>query len=101
MLSISNAKPDTRDRILAALQHLKAGGVAMVADSIAAEPADSHNWWIGEHAYTVLGFDDATQTVTLRNPWGEHPDPDGVFRLPFAVFLQDFNIYSLSTPEAR
>jgi hypothetical protein len=93
--------PSHRDRILTALQRLKSGGVAMVADSIAAEPADSHTWWIGEHAYTVLGFDDATQTVTLRNPWGEHPDPDGVFRLPFAVFLQDFNIYSLSTPEAR
>jgi hypothetical protein len=24
----------------------------------------------GKHAYTVVGYDPATQTVTLRNPWG-------------------------------
>lgn len=93
--------PAHREHIQAVLGQIKAGGIAMVADSIATEPADAHSWWVPAHAYMVLGFDAATQMVTLRNPWGEHPDPDGVFTLPFEAFLKDFNIYSISTPEGQ
>jgi hypothetical protein len=53
-----------------------------------------------QHAYTVLGYDARTDTVTIRNPWGcqELVDAqgkpldgvdDGVFRVP----LKDLNKY--------
>lgn len=40
--------------------------------------------WIGgndpgvipdQHAYSVLGYDEKTKTVTVRNPWGRNPEP--------------------------
>lgn len=53
------------------------------------------------HAYSVLAFDAATDTVTLRNPWG-HAEPrnasggaadgtdDGVFTMTLEEFNQNF-----------
>lgn len=93
--------PSHREHIQTMLGRIKEGGIAMVADSVATEPADAHSWWVPSHAYTVIGYDAATDMVTLRNPWGEHPDPDGVFKLPFETFLKDFNIYSISTPDGQ
>jgi hypothetical protein len=49
----------------------------------------------GSHAYTVMDFDEDAQTVTLRNPWGTKPDPDGVFTLPLAVFLDCVRVLHL------
>lgn len=51
-------------------------------------PADAKNWYVTAHAYTVLDVDRATGKVTLRNPWGRQPDPDGVFSIPIETFLE-------------
>ena len=59
-----------------------------------AAPPNSKDWYVASHAYTVLGYDAASQTVKIRNPWGTKPSPNGVFTLPLAVFLQGF--YTLS-----
>lgn len=53
-------------------------------------PADAEGWYVNAHCYTVLGFDSNERTVTLRNPWARHPDPDGIFKLPLRQFLPAF-----------
>jgi hypothetical protein len=55
-------------------------------------PADSNKWYVQRHGYTILRFDQATDTVVLRNPWGHTPDPDGVLSLPFSVFTAAFDV---------
>jgi len=30
--------------------------------------------------------------VTLRNPWGNHPDPDGTFTISLAAFADSFEV---------
>jgi hypothetical protein len=52
------------------------------------------------HSYTVLDYDEAAQTVTLRNPWAARPDPDGVFTLPLAVFLEAYQSYCYASSPA-
>jgi len=79
------------------LQQLHAGKVALVVQTWATAPSEEvgkANWWVPGHAYTVLEFDDAAQTVTLRNPWGARPDPDGVFTLPLAGFFNSYESYT-------
>lgn len=56
-----------------------------------------HNGIQNSHAYTLVGFDAATDTVTLRNPWHRGPwlmasDPGetGVFEMPAAQFYASF-----------
>jgi len=84
-------------RTLAQLRQLGPQNVAMVAGTTGqASSFDPGNWWVGGHAYTVLGYDDATQSVRLRNPWGLHPAPDGTFSLPVSVFLAAFESYTAS-----
>jgi hypothetical protein len=41
-----------------------------------------------------MSYDDAEQTVTLRNPWGAHPSPDGIFTLPLSVYLDSYESYT-------
>ncbi len=53
-------------------------------------PQDAQAWYVNAHCFTVLGYDAGAQTVTLRNPWGQKPAPDGVFRIPLASFLPAF-----------
>jgi hypothetical protein len=53
-------------------------------------PADTKSWYVNGHCYTVLAYDGASQTVTLRNPWARFPEPDGVFTLPIKTFLPAF-----------
>ena len=55
-------------------------------------PAGSDQWYVERHAYTVIGYDPQSQTVTLRNPWGHHPEPDGTFTLPLAAFTESFEV---------
>lgn len=50
-------------------------------------PANAKDWYVPGHAYTVLDVNAATRQVTLRNPWGRQPDPDGVFSIPIETFL--------------
>jgi len=55
-------------------------------------PPGSDQWYVEKHAYTVIGYDPQAQTVTLRNPWGHHPEPDGTFTLPLAAFTDSFEV---------
>lgn len=85
------------------LTALHNGGKAIVAGSRNVPPFTSKapDWYIPGHAYTVLNYDAATRTVTLRNPWGTHPTPDGVFHLSLAVFQQTYLMFSYSEATAR
>jgi hypothetical protein len=79
------------------LRQLKSGRLAMVAGSWATPSGEGYSkadWWVPGHAYTVIGFDEDAQTVTLRNPWGTKPGPDGVFTLPLATFLDAYESYT-------
>jgi hypothetical protein len=49
-------------------------------------PAAADLWYVNAHCYTVLSYDSVAGTVTLRNPWARHPDPDGQFSLPLNTF---------------
>jgi len=82
---------------MAQLQRFRAGGVAMVAGTKGMAPNEqiaSANWWVAAHCYTVISYDDSAQTVTLRNPWGSHPGPDGTFTLPLSVYLDGYESYT-------
>lgn len=84
--------------LVAHLRQLKSGGLEIVAGTYAKPPDASFNpadteWFVASHSYSVLGFDEATQIVSLRNPWGTRPGPDGAFTLPLATFVQTFESY--------
>lgn len=53
-------------------------------------PTEANTWYVNSHCYTVLGFEAESGAVKIRNPWGQHPDPDGVFSLPLALFVPAF-----------
>ena len=53
-------------------------------------PASAGPWYIDSHCYTVMGYDAGGQTVTLRNPWGDQPYPDGFLSLPLSSFVPGF-----------
>ena len=79
------------------LRRFRAGGVAMVAGTKPTAPnaqIAGASWWVASHCYTVMSYDDAAQTVTLRNPWGGHPGPDGTFTLPLSVYLDGYESYT-------
>jgi len=95
--------------IEAVLIRLHREGLAMVAGTRAALPlaaADSAgpsskstpDWWVGMHAYTVMDYNQGTGAVTLRNPWGGKPAPDGAFTLPLVSFLQAYKSYAYPGP---
>jgi hypothetical protein len=50
-------------------------------------PSESEPWYVNAHCYTVLSYDSGSATVSIRNPWARHPDPDGIFTLPLATFV--------------
>jgi hypothetical protein len=78
---------------------LHAGGTAIVAGSrpsVASFQNHPPDWYVPAHAYTILDYDPANRTVTLRNPWGTHPGPDGVFQLPLSTFQRTYLMYSYS-----
>jgi hypothetical protein len=81
----------------AQLRRFRAGGVAMVAGTKPTAPnaqIAGANWWVASHAYTVMSYDETAQAVTLRNPWGAHPGPDGTFTLPLSVYLDGYESYT-------
>ena len=91
------AAPVTSATLMTQLTALHAGGIAMVAGSrpsVASFLSHPPDWYVPAHAYTVLDYDVANRTVTLRNPWGAHPEPDGVFELPLSVFQRTYLMYS-------
>lgn len=60
-------------------------------------PGGTDLWYVNAHCYTVLGYDPASATVNLRNPWARHPDPDGVFNLPLDLFFPAYS--GIVTPQ--
>jgi Calpain family cysteine protease len=84
-------------KTMAELQRFRAGGIAMVTGTKESAPNGqiaSARWWVASHCYTLMSYDDAAQTVTLRNPWGTRPEPGGVFTLPLDVFLAAYESYT-------
>jgi hypothetical protein len=82
------------------LKRIHAGGVGAVASSrdelphdmllrVRTDPAHP-DWWVADHAYTLIDYNEGLDEVKLRNPWGEHPGPDGTFVISFADFLTAF-----------
>jgi hypothetical protein len=58
------------------------------------------------HAYTVMGWDEATETLTIRNPWGhgERNDDadttdDGIFTMTLDEFLANFTTIAYEESE--
>ncbi len=80
------------------LKHLHRSGEAMVAGTRSSNPegADSANWFVPNHAYTVLDFNEGRSTVELRNPWATKPGPDGSFNLSLSTFEQTYLTFSYS-----
>jgi hypothetical protein len=58
----------------------------------------AEEWFNPMHAYSVLAVNLQAGTVTLRNPWGHPPEPDGVFILPLHSFAAAYEAFSVSTP---
>jgi hypothetical protein len=78
-----------------------AGTTPLSLEKLAASsplPQDAKNWYVVSHAYTVLAFNPDAQTVTLRNPWGDHPDPNGTFTIPLSTFLETFREVDATAP---
>jgi tetratricopeptide (TPR) repeat protein len=61
-------------------------------------PDHASDWFVSAHAYTVMAYDANAGTITLRNPWGHHPDPDGTFTLPLSAFLNAFELVETTAP---
>jgi hypothetical protein len=80
---------------------LNKSGQAMTATTRTAAPDDlpANDWWATAHTYSVISYDEAAQTVTLRNPTGNTPAPDGVFTIPLATFYEAFSACSSSSSE--
>ncbi len=53
-------------------------------------PPDTESWYVNAHCYTVLSYNAGAVSVSIRNPWARHPDPDGVFNLPLSRFYLAF-----------
>lgn len=97
--SAGSSQASNRQAVLSELRRLRGDGVALVASTVDAAP-DARvaiaNWWVSSHAYTVMAWDESSGMVTLRNPWGTRPGPDGIFSLPFEVFEESFDYVSYS-----
>ena len=90
---------DDHEQTMEELRRFRAGRIAMVSGTRPIAPNEqfsSASWWVASHCYTLISYDDAAQTVTLRNPWASRPSPDGVFTLPLSVYLAGFESYSYS-----
>jgi hypothetical protein len=88
------------------MRQLHDGRIAMVAGTFMkpsnpAYPGEHESWFVPGHCYTAIDYEEATQSIVLRNPWGRRPDPDGTFTLPLAVFMQGFEFYASSNVAAR
>ena len=93
------------DELRALLSRMQQNGLPMVATS---GPALDHSvlaqirtreggpdWWVPSHAYTVMSYNSGSGQVTMRNPWGRQPEPNGVFTLSIADFIAAFSYIDL------
>ncbi len=97
--SAGSAEVSNKQAVLNELRRVRGGGVALVASTVdASHDAEVAiaNWWVPSHAYTVMAYDENSGMVTLRNPWGTRPGPDGMFSLPFEAFEESFDYISYS-----
>lgn len=58
--------------------------------------APGEDWYIARHAYSVLAVNPGERTVTLRNPWGDHPEPNGEFTIPAELFAVAYGVVDIS-----
>jgi hypothetical protein len=90
----------TQDQARGLLRQMRQGGLAAVATTGQTggpgAQGSGQDWWVPSHAYTVLDFDGDADRVTLRNPWGDHPSPGGVFTLSVADFAAAYAYLDLS-----
>lgn len=90
--------------VIEQLKNMRAGHLAMVAGTWETGESDATakaNWWVPGHSYTVMDYDDAAQTVTLRNPWAAKPDPGGIFTIPLTVFFDGYESYTYAQSPAQ
>lgn len=99
--SVGSVNLSDQRRVLSLLHRFRIAGLALVvcsADVASNHDAAGASWWVPSHAYTVIAYDESTGMVTLRNPWGTRPDPEGVFALQLQAFEESFDIMSYSSP---
>lgn len=104
---MSPEQPDTRDSSVVGQileqsvgngHQVIAGTVSHDFDSVTSRISTSN------HAYAVVGYDAESQTVTLRNPWGQNEKADyddqndGLFEMPLSVFHDNFSEFSVQNP---
>lgn len=46
--------------------------------------------YVGDHVYAITGYDPKTQTITMRNPWGQ-TGKDGTFTMSLDDFYNKFS----------
>jgi hypothetical protein len=56
----------------------------------------AEQWYVARHAYSVLAVNQSERTVTLRNPWGDHPKPNGEFTIPAELFAVGYGVVDMS-----
>ncbi|HEY6968563.1 MAG TPA: C2 family cysteine protease [Candidatus Angelobacter sp.] len=82
--------------IVSTLTRAQRSHLAMTASTGSGSIKGGGNWYVDSHAYTILSFDPDRETVTLRNPWGDHPDPEGVFTIPLETFVSAYDRIAFS-----
>lgn len=89
-------------RVLSAAQQEHAPVVAIAIGNasesvkVRVHTKDGHqDWYVGNHAYTLEGYDPATDRATLRNPWGHTPSPGGVFTISMDDLAEAFPILAV------
>jgi len=52
----------------------------------------------GDHAYSITGYETHgdQKIVVVRNPWGDHPSPNGEIKMPLDTFMKAFAILNWS-----
>lgn len=77
--------------VFSALNQAQQSRAAMTAcTGSSGNSSSARDWYVAGHAYTILNFDSIRRTVTLRNPWGDHPAPEGIFTIPLDTFVSAY-----------
>jgi hypothetical protein len=72
---------------------------AVAARSGSSGSAPLEDWYLARHAYSVLGVNRGGRTITLRNPWGDRPKPNGEFTVPASLFAAACVSFDMSSVE--
>ena len=70
-------------------------GAVATRSGAPAGPA-AEQWYVARHAYSVLAVNQSKRTITLRNPWGDHPKPNGEFTIPAELFAVAYGVVDMS-----